>query len=335
MSKYLVVFGHGQGDPGATGNGYQEATFTRNILGPKLKAWAAKLKKNKIDFYNESLDMYQQTKAGGGAYGVNGYASVTEFHLDAATSSSATGGHVIISARFNPDSNDLAIAKVLEKYVGLWGSSKPTGTYKRDDLLNMNVFANRGISYRLVELGFISSAKDVNNLVKNIDAVAKALVEAITGESLSGSANTGSTSKPQSSSNHDKIIEESPAKTVNGMTAKLAKFREEPLGSFREAGWAHAGKENYNYCFIFLMDKATNKEVARQKSKDIPRPDVNAAYKLSSNNKPGFDTTIDIKKFAGKQVYVKVRLTNDPAGNMKGGAKDVDFPEYYLTIPKR
>lgn len=141
--------------------------------------------------------------------------------------------------------------------------------------------------------------------------------------------------KPQSSSNHDKIIEESPAKTVNGMTAKLAKFREEPLGSFREAGWAHAGKENYNYCFIFLMDKATNKEVARQKSKDIPRPDVNAAYGLSSNNKPGFDTTIDIKKFAGKQVYVKVRLTNDPAGNMKGGAKDVDFPEYYLTIPKR
>nr|DAH37013.1 MAG TPA: hypothetical protein [Caudoviricetes sp.] len=151
----------------------------------------------------------------------------------------------------------------------------------------------------------------------------------------SSKPNSTNHNKPQSSSNHDKIIEESPAKTVNGMTAKLAKFREEPLGSFREAGWAHAGKENYNYCFIFLMDKATNKEVARQKSKDIPRPDVNAAYKLSSNNKPGFDTTIDIKKFAGKQVYVKVRLTNDPAGNMKGGAKDVDFPEYYLTIPKR
>ena len=70
---------------------------------------------------------------------------------------------------------------------------------------------------------------------------------------------TGSTSKPQSSSNHDKIIEESPAKTVNGMTAKLAKFREEPLGSFREAGWAHAGKENYNYCFILLRRWPTGK----------------------------------------------------------------------------
>ncbi|TKN11850.1 N-acetylmuramoyl-L-alanine amidase, partial [Enterococcus sp. VV15] len=58
MSKHLVVFGHGQGDPGAMGNGYQEATFTRNILGQKLKAWASKLKRNQIDFYNESLDMF-------------------------------------------------------------------------------------------------------------------------------------------------------------------------------------------------------------------------------------------------------------------------------------
>ena len=150
MSKHLVVFGHGQGDPGAVGNGYQEATFARNILGPKLKAQASKLKRNQIDFYNESLDMYQQTKAGDGAYDVNGYASVTEFHLDAA-SATATGGHVIIDAKYSPDNNDLAKAKVLEKYTGLWGSSKTTGTYKRDDLLNCNVFSNRGIAYRLVE----------------------------------------------------------------------------------------------------------------------------------------------------------------------------------------
>lgn len=131
MNKHLVVFGHGQGDPGAVGNGYQEATFNRNILGQKLKAWASKLKRNQIDFYNESLDMFQQTKAGGGAYDVNGYASVTELHLDGSEHPNAENGHVIINARFKADSNDLAIAKVIEKYVRLWGSSKPTDVVGR------------------------------------------------------------------------------------------------------------------------------------------------------------------------------------------------------------
>lgn len=69
---------------------------------------------------------------------------MTEFHLDAA-SATATGGHVIFNAKYLPDNNDLAIAKVLEKYIGLWGSSKPTGTYRRGVLLNCNVFSNRGI----------------------------------------------------------------------------------------------------------------------------------------------------------------------------------------------
>ncbi|MGM0108772.1 hypothetical protein IGJ47_001921 [Enterococcus sp. AZ172] len=60
MSKHLVVFGHGQVDPGTVGNGYQKAAFTKNILGQKLKTWASKLKKNQIDFYNESLDIFSK-----------------------------------------------------------------------------------------------------------------------------------------------------------------------------------------------------------------------------------------------------------------------------------
>ncbi|MEQ7177957.1 peptidoglycan recognition protein family protein [Enterococcus thailandicus] len=134
---------------------------------------------------------------------------------------------------------------------------------------------------------------------------------------------------------HDEIIAESPAKTVNGMTAKLEKFTEYPVGSFREAGWAHAGKEKFNYCFIFLMDATNGQEIDRQKAKDIDRPDVNAAYGLLSDNRPGFDGSLDITKHTGKKAYVKIRLTNDVNGNTVGGAKDVDFKEYVLTIPKR
>lgn len=187
MAKHLIVCGHGAGDPGAGGNGYQEDTFNRNIMVPLIQKWAAKLKNNTIDIYNMANNMYVDTQRGGGAYAVNGYASVTELHLDAA-SAAATGGHVIYKAGLTPDKYDLAIGALIAKYVGLWGSSKPTGCYGRNDLLNMNVFASRGISYRLVEWGFITNANDVSNLIKNKDAIAKGLVEAITGETISGTA---------------------------------------------------------------------------------------------------------------------------------------------------
>lgn len=185
MAEHLIVYGHGQGDPGAGGNGYQEATFTRNILGPHLEKYAKQLKKNTVKFYDKSLNMYTQTQAGRGAYTLSTKtSSVTELHLDAA-SSSATGGHVIISSSFNPDKYDVAIAAVIGKYVGWWGSVKNSkGVNKRSDLLNLNVFARRGISYRLVELAFITNKNDVTKLVKNIDAVAKEMIEAITGETI-------------------------------------------------------------------------------------------------------------------------------------------------------
>lgn len=338
MSKHLVVFGHGQGDPGATGNGYQEATFTRNILGPKLKAWSAKLKKNQIDFYNESLDMYQQTKAGGGAYGVNGYASVTEFHLDAAGSSSATGGHVIISSRFNPDSNDLAIAKVLEKYVGLWGSSKPTGTYKRDDLLNMNVFANRGISYRLVELGFISNSKDVKHLIGNIDAIAKGLVEAIAGEALSGNTTSSSAtnvvSKPQTPSDHDKAVTKSKAVHQGNAWAKLDKFNEVSKGKVRIAGWLVPDKPEgpIGKCaYILIMQHGTTKEITRVASQGIKRPDVKKNYGYKGGDALGMDVTVDlswVKK--GTKIDVIFRRCNQANG--EGAVNDVRIKDIYLTL---
>ena len=191
MAKYLIVYGHGQSDPGAVGNGYCERDFTRNILGPYLEKYARQLKNNTVDFYDKSLDMYTQSRAGRGAYSVSpSYASVTELHLDSA-SPAATGGHVIVKAGFSADAADLRIAQVVKKYVGWWGSVAGTqGISYRNDLLNLNVFANRGISYRLVELGFITNANDVNRLTSNLDAIAKEMIQAITGEGVSGGGAT-------------------------------------------------------------------------------------------------------------------------------------------------
>lgn len=131
---------------------------------------------------------------------------------------------------------------------------------------------------------------------------------------------------------HDEIIAESPAKNVDGMTAKLDIFNENPIGSFRGAGWMISG---YSYGFVFLMDATNKKEIARKLSAGIVRDDVNKAYGLPIGSKYGLDCTFDITKLKGRKVYMMFRRTNDKTGNTAGGAKDIHFDEYVLTVPER
>ena len=191
MAEHVLVCGHGQGDPGAGGNGINERDWTRHPLIIAIKKYGAMLKKNKLTIYDTKLDMYQQTQKGWGAYSIaKSVGSVTELHLDAA-GPTATGGHVIIYKGYQADKRDLAIADVIKRHIGLWGSSKPNGCYGRNNLLNLNVFAQRGIDYRLVELGFISSKRDTDILKSKYDTIAKELVEAITGETLTVAPSNG------------------------------------------------------------------------------------------------------------------------------------------------
>ena len=183
MDEHIIVLGHGEVDPGAGGNGTNERDWLRNKLQPVIKKYAGKLKKTKITIYDPKKNMYYETQRGRGAYTIStSVKSVTELHLDAATPA-ATGGHVIINSKYKPDSIDKALAAVVKKYAG-WHASKKDGFSGRNDLLNCNVFSTRGISYRLIELGFITSKKDMDVLNKSLDDLGKNLVEAISGEKL-------------------------------------------------------------------------------------------------------------------------------------------------------
>lgn len=175
-AKDLIVIGHGNQpsgvyDPGAVGNGTSEADLLRNELVPHLRKYLG----NDIDIYDTNKDMY----GFGTANTVTGYDSVTEIHMDSA-GPTATGGHIIYNANSTPDKQDVALKDVAAKYVGLHG----TGLKPRTDLYNLNVFAYRGISYRLMELGFITNVNDVQNVRKNIDPLAKDIVKAISGKDV-------------------------------------------------------------------------------------------------------------------------------------------------------
>lgn len=96
-------------------------------------------------------------------------------------------------------------------------------------------------------------------------------------------------------------------------------------------GW-QVDKKGYNHCYAFIMDYNTGKELARLATPGIIRKDVNKALKLPENYKYGIDVKFDINKFKGKKIYVMFRRTNDKAGNTKGGATDIHFKEWYLTL---
>ncbi|MHC5230126.1 GBS Bsp-like repeat-containing protein, partial [Enterococcus sp. LJL99] len=184
IQTHLFVMGHGGWDPGAVGNGTNEREFTRNELLPVFKKYAAKLKESTLSFYDPSRDMYQDSKAGNGAYKISAdIASVTEVHLDAGGIYS-TGGHVIITPGAKTKEN-INVSSVIKANVG-WNSAYAynQGLSERTDLLNLNVFKQRNIPYRLTELGFITNANDVNSIRRNKEQICKQMIEQVTGEKI-------------------------------------------------------------------------------------------------------------------------------------------------------
>jgi len=176
---YLLVMGHGAGDPGARGNGTTEATALRKIFLPQLKKYAKQVKHSKVTFYNPKHNLVADTlQHHKGSYKINKHTTVIMFHLDAA---SAHGGHVIIHKQ-HPTARDKRLAKVIKKYVGLNPAYR--GYSFRTNLRNCNVLRRRGIDYSLIETGFITNRTDYRNIKKHRAQIAKADIEAITHEKL-------------------------------------------------------------------------------------------------------------------------------------------------------
>lgn len=178
--KYLIIAGHGKqpngsNDPGAVGNGTTEASFIREKLFPAMKKYAP----SNVTFKSD-VDVFAHRLA----KSISGFDEIIEYHLDAGVSS-AEDGHVIIYKTYKPDEMDNRIRDVIKKHVGIRGSN---GFSYRDNLYNLNKFAERKISYRLVELAFITNKKEMDYVKANIDAYAKDMVEAIIGKGVKAPA---------------------------------------------------------------------------------------------------------------------------------------------------
>lgn len=166
MAKLYIICGHGAGDPGACAGGQTEEERVRAL---------ASVIKQRGGSDVEVLDTSRNWYADGGINSLSlpKGAMLLELHRDSATGS-ARGAHVIIYGGFEADDFDKALAAKLSAIL----PGRSQTIVKRNDLANPKRAANRGINYRLAEVGFISNAEDRNIFDTRITEIADAILEA-------------------------------------------------------------------------------------------------------------------------------------------------------------
>lgn len=167
--KLYVVAGHGAGDPGAIGylNGVRYEEYER------VRALATRIKELGGDEVMLSPFNEDPYKSSGLLYWpIPADAQVVELHMDSAAFT-ARGAHVIYKAGLAPDRYDYELARrISEMFPG-----RSTTLSARSDLKNCNQAAARGLSYRLVENGFISNPGDLAKFNAEVDAIARIYLE--------------------------------------------------------------------------------------------------------------------------------------------------------------
>ena len=166
MAHIFVIAGHGAGDPGACGNGYQEAERVR-ALAARIAAYGG----SNVTVGDTSRNWYADN--GISSLNIPKDWQIIELHMDSAAAS-ARGGHVIIKSGFSADAYDNALANL----VGSILPGRSNLIVGRSDLANPKRAAAKGYGYRLVEFGFISNATDVQIFNSRMDDLAKGIVEA-------------------------------------------------------------------------------------------------------------------------------------------------------------
>lgn len=161
MKKLFIIAGHGAGDSGAVGNGYQEAERVR-ALATKIKEIGG----DNVVLSDLALNSYKSNIIGRNL--VPKDCVILELHLDSSENTTAKGGHVIINSGFKADEYDNALANMISTMFP--GRSKKI--VGRNDLANVRRAAENGYNYRLMECCFISNTNDIAKFNNNIDKLA-------------------------------------------------------------------------------------------------------------------------------------------------------------------
>lgn len=164
--KILLIAGHGNGDPGACGNGYREADLTREVaalLNSQFKgvcdAEVADTNKNWYEYL------------GSHSYNFTKYDYVLEIHFN---SGGGTGTEIFVTTSEAGTGVEAAIMQQISNAVGY----KNRGV-KRTNFRVISRVKNQGVSSALLEVCFIDSSSDVNTYQSRKSDIINAIVSGI------------------------------------------------------------------------------------------------------------------------------------------------------------
>lgn len=165
MPRIYVIAGHGAGDSGACGCGYQEAERVRALATRTGELGGGDI---------VVLDMSRNWFADRGILGLDlpPGSQIVELHMDSGPRG-ARGGHVIVKPGKQPDGYDLALSALLS---GMFPGR--ADSIRGQSLANATRSAQKGYGYRLLECGFITDALDVNTFNTHIDKLALGIMAA-------------------------------------------------------------------------------------------------------------------------------------------------------------
>ena len=175
--KILLICGHGAGDPGAIGNGYEEAALVRE-LAPKLKNILSNYAE--ITLFDPNKNMYKHLKSN--SFNFKEFDYVFEWHFNACvndkTGNGKTTGTEILVHELE---KGISVEQLIVNNIAKLGFTN-RGVKRRTNLQNMNVCKKKqGVSYALLETCFIDDFDDISlyNLKKDdiIRAVADGIIE--------------------------------------------------------------------------------------------------------------------------------------------------------------
>lgn len=209
MAHIFIIAGHGDGDPGASGNGYKEYERVR-ALAKKIKAYGG----DNVTVGDTSRDWYKDNLIS--SLNISKDWQIVELHMDGASASSARGGHVIINSGYDPDKYDKALAEFISGILP--GRAQYNCKTQRSG--KSKTGGRERIPYRLLECGFITNAQDVKIFNGQMDDIAKGILS-VFGIKVSGSA--AATSKP---------AESKPAASTSKPSASVSKPTQ-----IKEDGW--------------------------------------------------------------------------------------------------
>lgn len=172
----LLIAGHGAGDPGAVGCGYQEATETRKMataVKPLLEEYGAK-----VTMYDQNKNAYS-VLCNGGSLPLSGVDYVIEFHLNAGVGDTGgngvtTGTEILVDAS---EAGTTVEQAILNKICAL--GFKNRGVKRRNDLLVQNTVTNNGVSHALIETCFIDDKDDMKLYAAKFQAIAQAIADGV------------------------------------------------------------------------------------------------------------------------------------------------------------